>query len=517
LLVNVPGSGVSVYLDGASVRANVNPIPLPVAWPSTPSYLSALGQPAPYAGGQCYLHELSVGGPIGSAPAISDAQITAALAALARYKTGKAPTVMLAYVGQSNMGNVVGSGGLQAARAEIAYLVRALACDFIPTPVAPGQPLIGSAAAPYVSYLTQYTPGGQLYTDPSLYDLGTQGPNCGAEFMAALALPSGPAYLRGCLAGIISYYSEAASAGTYADLATNVGAWRNFAGKVRAAQVAAGIPATAASLPFMFADNVSYFGTADGSQMVADAFEALRATGTDGFVPVIGMTLDSTNQGYTGSGTGSGSHADNDSLVRVWTRSAPAMARAILAAGAGDQTASIPSGAGGLSGLGPQITSAVWDSATKSALLTIQHDAGNDLTLPEKVLTTGLGFILRTNWVSPTNRGTLVFATSAIKESASTIRVYFAGATANLPASSRLFYGEQGVTYFPPSAGGVSGPTTQDSGMASQGMGRLGSGNAVMDNAASRVPASHPIATDLGPAFALNMPLRWTPAGVPIQ
>jgi hypothetical protein len=119
LLVNVPGAGLTAYVDGSSTAAATG-IALPVTWPATAATLSALGAASPSNGGQCYLQELSVIGPVASATAISPAQVTAALAALARYRTGKAPTVILTHIGQSNAGILVASGAFPQARALIA-------------------------------------------------------------------------------------------------------------------------------------------------------------------------------------------------------------------------------------------------------------------------------------------------------------------------------------------------------------------------------------------------------------
>lgn len=240
--------------------------------------------------------------------------------------------------------------------------------------------------------------------------------------------------------------------------------------------------------------------------MVRDAFAELETA--DGFRRVFTTTMEVDNRAASPSNFGDSAHAADGGYQLNFVRSAIQISREILAAGKGDQTLGlIPAGAGGLSAFGPRITAAQWRASDKSILVTVSHDAGTDLTLPDAVVQRGLGFTMRTGWTGPSSRGTLVYATSAVKESATTIRVFFSAPNATLPNNSRLFYAEQGNNYsLAPQLGGTG-----------SGLGRLGSGRAVRDNASACTVAALPIAADLGPAFQPDMPLQWTPAGVAIS
>jgi hypothetical protein len=516
LLVNVPGAGITAYVDGSSTPAATG-IALPGTWPTTAAPLSALGACSPSNGGQCYLHEMSVIGPVASASTISADQITSALTALARYRTGKAPTVMFTHMGQSNAGNLTASGSLPLARALIAYQTGALACDFVKPPyyaVAAGRQLYGNdngGVPDNTSYLRRTTVAtGAAITDPALYEAGD------TLNSLLITLDALPPYLKGCLAGIYAYYGEAASTSTegtgtpYDLLDRNVGAWKNFAGKIRAWQLTKnGVTETPASLPILFAEMASY-GVAypSGAQMVAEAYYRAAADGA-GFVPVLASMMDVQDDGTA--------HIPAASLQTLTLRAASAISRAVLAGGKGDATVTMPSGAGGWGRLGPQITEAVWEPATKSVLVTVTHDAGTDLTLSTAAASQGMGFTLRPNWSSANSRGAIYYATSATKVAANQIRVYFAGTGAAalplpLTASARLFYGEQGVKY---TLDAAYAPTNQvqNSGAFE---GRFGPGNAIYDNAGANLPGGFNPVADLGPVYGVNYALRWTPAGVPV-
>lgn len=501
LLVHTPGQGIRVYLDNSTTAVNPTaPIALPGGWPAT-GFLAALGIPQQDQGAQCYLHELAVGGPVGGATAISQAQIDAVMATFAaRYQTGTAPTILLATVGQSNA--TLSKGVRNNMRPLLAYLTGALAFDWLAvTGEAPGRALYvpenPKIAISDASYLTMW-PGGTAvgdttpFTDPADFTLGS----IGATLVNSDLDPARTdmwKYIHGCLAGIFAYYSEAASVRPHSELAANIGAWRNFANRVRAARTADGIPSDANNLRVLYTELVANEGWAQGGQMVNDAFAALESA--DGFRKAMPYSVDQSE---------TGAHTNDASYTLAHTRGAYQLSREVLAA-RGLSPSIVPAG---IPGLGPSISAAQWNAGTQSVLVTVQHDTGNDITLPDEVRDKGLGFALRTGWVSPSNRGTLVYATSAVKVSATQFRVFFSTLPATaLPAGdNRLFYVEQGINYGAAPQSGTNAGTN-----------RVGAGNAVVDNAASRLPASHPIALDLGPGFAQNMALRWTPAGVPIS
>jgi hypothetical protein len=160
-------------------------------------------------------------------------------------------------------------------------------------------------------------------------------------------------------------------------------------------------------------------------------------------------------------------------------------ARALLAAGQGDTLGSIPAGIAALGG--PRIVSAVRESAT-SILLTVAHDAGDDLLVPLQAAN-GAGFAVMDGGAVGA-AGVIRVASACARVDATHLRITLSSPLTN--PGGLLFYPYGGAT--------------------------IGRGNAVTDNAAGLAkPAGWDIAADLGSAWSLNFPLQATAAPIPLS
>ena len=157
---------------------------------------------------------------------------------------------------------------------------------------------------------------------------------------------------------------------------------------------------SAASLPLMVWNAIPIgVGTNGGIQMVREATAAIAANSAQNVFIGWPQTCDSNpNNGswnpatgvFTNPGSADFDHRDPIDLLRFGKIGAPVAARAILAATGGDTETTIPSG---IPAVGGPVISHVYQAVAKTTtlILTITHDAGNDLIVP-LLATTGQGF-----------------------------------------------------------------------------------------------------------------------------
>ena len=127
------------------------------------------------------------------------------------------------------------------------------------------------------------------------------------------------------------------------------------------------------------------------------------------------------------------------------------------------------------------VTRAFRESST-SIVVTVRHDAGNDLVVPATQAAAGAGWAVMDGG-SVASPGRIVTAAACTRINATQLRVTLAQSLLNPSAGCRLFY--------------PFGATT------------IGRGNAVTDNLGSVPPPSGwDIAADLGPGWRLNMPIH---------
>ena len=245
--------------------------------------------------------------------------------------------------------------------------------------------------------------------------------------------------------------------------------------------------ATAANLPLIWWNAIPY-GNTDGVQMHREVVAELAADPTQGVVIGNPMTADSTGR------DGDKAHRSQTDNRRFAQLAAPIIARALLPLGRGDTIASIPSGFPIVGG--PRITHA-YRQDNSTVVLTIAHDAGTDLLVPN-LAASGQGFLVMDGG-SVSSPGMLRPATSCVRIDATHLRFTLASPLVNPSASCLLFY--------PYGSYSPSGAPTYTADM--------GTGNAVYDNVASLAkPAGWDIGGDLGTGWNLNFPLAATSAPI---
>ncbi len=245
---------------------------------------------------------------------------------------------------------------------------------------------------------------------------------------------------------------------------------------------------TAANLPLL-AWNAIPYETNDGVQMVRESIADLAAENTNNIIVFAAQTADSNplNAAYdptTGLFTGGDpEHRDEPDLLRYGRIGAHAAGHAAIALGLSD---SIPAAALPATGLpakgGPQITH-VYRASNTSLILTIAHDAGNDLLVPLQAVN-GAGFAVMDGG-SVATPGTIIPAIAAARVDATHVSVTLSAAITNASPEVLFFY--------------------------PYGSTQIGRGDAVTDNAASLAPpANWNIGNDLGSAWSMNFPLQAT-------
>jgi hypothetical protein len=245
---------------------------------------------------------------------------------------------------------------------------------------------------------------------------------------------------------------------------------------------------SASELPLL-AWNAIPYETNDGVQMVRESIADLAAVAANNIVVFAAQTADSNplNSSYdpaTGlfSG-GDAEHRDEPDLLRYGRVGVHAAGQAAIAMGLSD---TIPSTQLPGSGLplknGPQIVH-VYRASDTSLVLTISHDAGNDLLVPLQAAN-GAGFAVMDGG-SVAVPGTIITATAAARVDATHIAVTLGQAITN-PSSEVLFFYPYGST-------------------------QIGRGDAITDNLAVLTPPTNwNIGGDLGFAWNMNFPLQAT-------
>jgi hypothetical protein len=311
-------------------------------------------------------------------------------------------------------------------------------------------------------------------SQPLTWSLGSDG--LGVQSFMASQIPED---LADCSA-IVWPWSETDSYRSYSEKALFKAAAQRFIALERAM-----IPgATAANMPLIWWSAIPY-GATDGVQMHREVISELAADPTQGIVIGNPMTADST-----GSRDGTNQHRDQPDNRRFAQLAAPIIARALLPLGRGDTIAGIPADIPVVGG--PRITHA-YRQDNSTVLLTIAHDAGTDLIVPN-LAANGQGFLVMDGG-SVASPGTLRRATACARIDATHLRLTLASPLTNPSASCLLFY-----PYGSFSPAGMPSYTAD-----------MGTGNAVYDNVASLVlPAGWDIGADLGSNWRLNFPLAAT-------
>jgi hypothetical protein len=485
ILRNTPGVGVDVWLDGMLVaQAVANPLSA-----SANGQVLLLHDGTAQGSAQSWFHEAATW-----EHALSAVDITTLIACQARWVLGARRGVNLLVMGQSNAAWFVESGGAAALAQGIAWYCGAasyqvsdsLSGTFIAPnrysiifghPISNSSPPLFPPGSANGTFITNPGDG----SDPATWAAGP-------DFAALSAFLTGSAAVISTLdqsdiAFLVWPWSEQDSTMPYSSKALYkssvlrlLALTRNLLGR------------DAANLPLLAWSAIPY-ETTDGVQMVRESINDLAAISANNIVTFIDQTADSNplNASYnptTGVFTGGDpQHRDQPDLLRYGRLGAHAAGRAAIAQRLSD---SIPANALPSSGLpaqgGPLITH-VYRASNTNLILTITHDAGNDLLVPLQAAN-GAGFTVMDGG-SVAAPGTIINAVAATRIDATHIGLTLASPITNPSADVLLFY--------------------------PYGSTQIGRGNAVTDNAALLAPPPNwNIGNDLGAGWLANMALQTT-------
>jgi hypothetical protein len=267
---------------------------------------------------------------------------------------------------------------------------------------------------------------------------------------------------------------------------------------------------SAGALPLLLWNAIpfQYFTPEPGNQMIREAvFDMTQATGQNAWI-ALPQTSDSISRSATGNADGTWTDADTDAIhrsaadnVRFGQRAAIVAARAIQASSGGDTITAFPLG---VPAVGGPVISHVYQQSSTVHIVTVTHDAGDDLIIPQQAAN-GFGWSLMDGG-SVASPGTLIMATSCVYVSSTKIQVTFASAPAHAVGSLLLFYPYGGMNI------GNNG------GASAIGRGLVGTTNAVTDNLSTLTPpAGWDIGNQLGTSWFQNLPLAATTYGIPVS
>lgn len=491
ILRNMPGVGVDVWLDGVRVvTAATNPLPASVA-----GQVLFFHDNTVQGSAQCWFHEAACW-----THALDAADIGTLIACQGRWVLGARRGVNLLVMGQSNAEWFVQSGAPPALARGVAWYLGAAAWAATSLqsggyanparysmvaghPISNSSPPLFPPGAGSGTFLTNPGDG----SDPSTWVLGPDGEALSAYLAGAQALVS--AADEADIAFLLWPWSEQDSTMPYADKTLYKGSVSRLAALTRAM-----FGRNAAQMPLLMWSAIPYETNA-GVQMVRESVLDLSQDTTQNIVIFAAQTADSNPLNATWNPAtgafygGDPQHRDQPDLLRYGRLGSHAAARAALALGLSD---SIPANAVPTVGLpqagGPAIVHAYQESGTEM-IVTVRHDAGNDLKVPLQAAS-GVGFAVMDGG-TVANPGTIIPAVAASRIDATHVAVTLARAPAN-PASQCLLY-------YP------------------YGSAQIGRGDAVTDNLSELAPpANWSMAADLGEAYAIDMPLQATAYGLPL-
>jgi hypothetical protein len=485
ILRNTPGAGVDVWLDGVQVAAAVvNPLPA-----SADAPVLFLHDGTIQGSAQCWFHEAATW-----ERALSAGEVTVLISAQARWVLGARRGVNLLVMGQSNAAWFINAGGPLALAQGVAWYVGAAAYGITAAisgsylspnrysvisghPISNSSPPLFPPGAADGTFLTNPGDG----SDPS----GWSG---GPDFAALSAyLTGGSAIVSAVdeedIAFLVWPWSEQDSTMPYANKSLYKGTVLQLLAMTRGL-----LGRSAAELPLL-AWNAIPYETNDGVQMVRESIADLSGVPANNIVVFAAQTADSNplNASYdplTGLFSGGDpEHRDEPDLLRYGRIGVHAAGQAAIAMGLCDTipAAQLPQAGLPVKG-GPQIVH-VYRASDTELILTIVHDAGNDVLVPLQAAN-GAGFAVMDGG-SVATPGPVITATAAARVDATHIAVTMSAPITN-PSASVLFFYPYGST-------------------------QIGRGDAVTDNFASLAPpANWNIGNDLGAAWTLNFPLQAT-------
>ena len=463
IIRNTPGAGIDVWLDATQVASSIaNPLPA-----SAPGALFILHSGVSQGGAQCWFHEAA------SWPrALSSADITTLLACATRWRRGARKGIQILVVGQSNAGNGLNDGAWHLLAQGVAWHLGALAYGVIGLygsgntfTCIGGHGIYDVRQPPNTG--SGYLPGEFLHnpadgSDPASYALGADG------MAVQTYLGQQAAQDLADIGAILWPWSETNSTRAYSEKAFYLNGAGNLLAKLRGM-----LGRSATSLPLIWWNAIPFW-TDPGVQMVREVAAAMAANETQNTVIGLPMTAD------VDARSGDNSHIAVADNIMLGQRAAPLVARAILAASGGNSFSAIPTGIPAVGG--PKIIHAFKQNATH-VVLTVQHDAGDDLLLGGTA-SNGTGFVIMDGG-SVASPGPLRHAAACTRVDATHLLLTLDAALVNASASCLLFY--------------------------PYGSAHVGHGNAVTDNVSIKAkPPGWDIAGDLATSWNLNFPLAAT-------
>jgi hypothetical protein len=485
IMRNTPGVGVDVWLDGVHVAMAVaNPLPA-----SANAAVLFLHDGTVQGSAQCWFHEAAAW-----ERALSAGEVATLISAQARWVLGARRGVNLLVMGQSNAAWFIYAGGPLALAQGIAWYLGAAAYGYTAAAsgtylspnrysVISGHPISNSSSPlfpPGVGSGTFLTNPGDG-SDPSTW-------SGGPDFAALTAYLTGSAAVvrsvdETDIAFLVWPWSEQDSTMPYANKSLYKGTVLQLLAMTRSL-----LGRSAANLPLL-AWNAIPYETNDGVQMVRESIADLSSVASNNIIVFAAQTADSNplNSSYnptTGLFSGGDpEHRDEPDLLRYGRIGVHVAGQAAAATGLSD---TIPEAQLPVSGLpkkgGPQIVH-VYRTSNTRLILTVSHDAGNDLLVPLQAAN-GAGFAVMDGG-SVTTPGTIITATAVVRVDATHVAVTLSQPITN-PSSEVLFFYPYGST-------------------------QIGRGDAITDNLASLTPPTNwNIGNDLGSAWNINFPLQAT-------
>jgi hypothetical protein len=473
ILRNTPGVGVDVWLDSVQVvTAAQNSLAASVSAP-----LLFLHNGAFHGGAECWFHEAAVWN-----AAVTNPGIATIHAHAAQWVLGLRKGIQILVNGQSNSGNGLNDGAWHLLAQGVAWHLGALAFGVVGSYGSPpaatcihGEGLYPVTALGFSgSFLNNPNDG----SDPSTWALGTDGLAVQA-WLNSDTMPVDAADI----AAIIWPWSEDDCTRQYSEKATYEAAARRFLALERGM-----LSRSAASLPQVWWSAIPFsYGNNDaGTQMHREVVADMAADATQAVTVVLPQTSDSLPRAptsydpATGLWTGGDAlHRDSVDNQRFGRLAAPLLARAVLASGGGDTVTSFPTG---VPSTGGPVVTQVWRQSNTSLVVTVQHDAGDDLIVPATQAALGVGWAVMDGG-TVASPGSIVTATACVRVNATQLRLTLSQSLVSASGSCRLFY--------------------------PYGTGTIGRGNVVTDNLSLVTPpAGWNIAADLGSSWSLNMPVH---------
>lgn len=470
-----PTLGADLWLDGVQVARAVT-------W--SPGNLTGstllLHDGTSSGAAQCWLHEAAEWPRF-----LSDADVATLIGYAGRWSCGPRKGVYLLFNGQSNAVNYSLNDGAATLLAEgIAWHLGALAYNILATTATASPYTMQSGHGIYATssgYPGSFVQNPADGSDPASWPLGTDG------LAAQAAIVNLPAEDRADICAIVWPWNETDSVRAFTEESTFQAAALRFLTLLRGM-----LDDTTNRIPLVWWSAIPY-GTADGITMHRQAVQTLAGQPSNRVIIGNIQTSDSNPRGSswdptTGIATGGDpSHRDSADNQRFARLASPIVARGLIAAGYSDSINAIPDG---LPKRGGPSISHVFRQSNTTLVISITHDAGNDLKVP-LLAASGAGFAVMDGG-SPGNNGPIVMAISCLRLDATHLQVILQSALQNGSESCALYY-PYGIT-------------------------QIGRGNAVTDNySVITKPPGWDAGGDLGPSWTMDCPLSATFSGIALS